>query len=273
MNTDSRLQRIVDVLAPVNGPDFALKFGYWTVFDNFFALAIAYVLHGAGHLASPDWVAETVLLTTLVSVPITCLILSLLGYLRQQQVLLRRLALSDELTGLPNRRAYFLEANKLRLVLRAAHVFVADADHFKQINDRHGHEVGDLCLVAIADHLRGLDAPGLVISRMGGEEFALLLPETSAVTPADLGRRLSRPITVPLGPGGESLTLTLSAGAAHLTREQNIDRALVRADAALYRAKAEGRGRTIIDDDRGDAALAEPSAGTPLRHRARPAEV
>ena len=260
MSSEARLQKLVAFLAPRGRRDFWAKYLYWTAFDVMLAIGAATLLRQAGLFQQVHWLADVAVLAAIVSSPITLFVLLLVGdqYRRYQEM--ERLANTDELTQLPNRRAFFIEANKRRFTVLRAHVFVADADHFKQINDRLGHEVGDQCLVAIADHLRALTAPDIVVARMGGEEFAVLLPVNDAVSAEALGEAICEPISF-CPPGlREKVTLTLSAGGTMLTAEQNIDKALVRADTALYRAKAAGRARTIIDP--GETTI--PPDGSPL---------
>ena len=240
-------QRLIAFLAPRNRRDFWLKFLYWTAFDMLLAVAIAGALRSAGRMTYPGWALDAALLALFVSMPITVLILFLVCFQRRQLAVMEQLAETDELTGLPNRRAFFRRTTSMRYRVRHGHVFLADADHFKRVNDRYGHEAGDECLAAIADRLRSLDAPGLVYARMGGEEFALLLPVNDRITPEELGEALCAPISVTLSGSETQLTLTLSAGAAYLTEDDSIDRALIWADSALYRAKAAGRGRAFID--------------------------
>ena len=261
MSFEVRLQSVVAFLAPKGRRNFWAKYLYWTVFDTLLAVAVAGVLRWLGLFGSERWMVEAAALAALVSTPITIFVLLLVGEQHRRFQEMEQLANTDELTQLPNRRAFFIEANKRRFVVRNAHVFVADADHFKQINDRLGHEVGDHCLVAIADHLRTLQAPDLIYARMGGEEFAILLPDNPVVSPEALGAALCRPIRF-CPPGvREVVTLTLSAGGTALSAEQSIDRALVRADAALYRAKAAGRARAVIDE--GDMTM-PPDGGPPI---------
>ncbi len=154
----------------------------------------------------------------------------------------------DPLTSLPNRLAFEEAYARADAAAGPVCLAVADIDHFKQINDRHGHGVGDRVLAAIA---RGLaDAcPGQLVTRHGGEEFALLLtgPDLSGATAlveaarAALAERRfrDRETGEPLG------RITLSAGVVALGAEEPIGDALARADRLLYAAKADGRDRVL----------------------------
>jgi diguanylate cyclase (GGDEF)-like protein len=169
----------------------------------------------------------------------------------------RRQAVTDELTDLANRRR-FMEALRQE-VARSARLetplalVLFDLDHFKQINDRSGHQKGDDVLRAAADVIRERVRETDLAARIGGEEFAVILPGTGlagAVALAEhLRRDLSRGVVVP----GVDLTLTASFGVAEHHPGEPAETLIGIADRALYRAKAEGR-------DRVNAADVEPRA-------------
>jgi diguanylate cyclase (GGDEF)-like protein/PAS domain S-box-containing protein len=174
---------------------------------------------------------------------------------KAQELELKRLATTDALTGVLNRRA-FMEALEDELARFLRHrrpstVLMLDLDHFKLVNDRHGHAVGDLVLaqtcVAVRERLRRTDRVG----RLGGEEFAVLLPDTEqegALVLADTLRRAVAGLEVPtpLGP----LTVTVSIGLATFNpAEQDAAPLLRRADQALYQAKAQGRNRVAVAEE------------------------
>ncbi|MBK1699930.1 GGDEF domain-containing protein [Thiococcus pfennigii] len=159
------------------------------------------------------------------------------------------LARTDALTGLPNRR-YFFERlgealEQARQLRRPLSVLMIDLDHFKEVNDRFGHAGGDAVLTAFAELLRGgaraSDFPG----RLGGEELALLLPDTDAGQGQRVAERL-RADTARLRPLGEAAVFTVSIGVATLRAEETGDAFLARADAALYAAKTAGRDRVVV---------------------------
>jgi diguanylate cyclase (GGDEF)-like protein/PAS domain S-box-containing protein len=165
---------------------------------------------------------------------------------------LRHLATTDDLTGCLNRRAFFSSAEQE--MERAARyggfvsVLMIDLDHFKQVNDRFGHAAGDRALkaaaAAIRANLREIDCFG----RLGGEEFAAMLPETplaGALMVAERLREAVAAVAVPLD-DGETLRLTVSLGVAERTADETaVDQLLARADTALYRAKAAGRNQVL----------------------------
>lgn len=165
---------------------------------------------------------------------------------------LHRLATVDTLTGLAN-RARFLEQGEAELnrghrLNRGAGALMLDIDHFKRINDTHGHAAGDAALkvvsAIISRELRAIDICG----RLGGEEFAVILPETDGVGAMQAAERLRRavasePVRVE---DGLTLSLTVSIGVTILDRsDRNIDHLLARADGALYEAKRSGRNQAI----------------------------
>ncbi|WP_170834551.1 GGDEF domain-containing protein [Magnetospirillum fulvum] len=171
---------------------------------------------------------------------------------------LRELATTDDLTGALSRRAFFAaveqEAERSSRYGSKMSLMMIDLDHFKQVNDRFGHAAGDralkLAAQAMVEGLRDIDALG----RMGGEEFAVLLPQTSLSGAIEVAERLRKSvaaIAIPVDPHPMTVQLTVSIGVAErLDDESDFDRVLSRADAALYRAKDEGRDRVVFDQPR-----------------------
>jgi diguanylate cyclase (GGDEF)-like protein len=161
-----------------------------------------------------------------------------------------QLATTDDLTGMLNRRAFFSAAEQeIERSLRYGNpvsVLMLDLDHFKRVNDDYGHAMGDQALkaaaVAMAASLREVD----ILGRLGGEEFAILLPETPLLGAQEVAERLRQAVAaIPLRLGdGAMLWLTASLGVAErLGDESSVDAVLARADAALYQAKHGGRNR------------------------------
>lgn len=158
---------------------------------------------------------------------------------------LERLAHTDLLTGLDNRRALdtALEAASLRAEAAPLCVILADLDHFKAVNDRHGHKVGDAVLAALAASLReGLHEGRRredTLGRWGGEEFMIVCPGThlaeAAALAEDLRQRIATTILPAIGPR------TCSFGVAERRPNETTDSLVARADAALYRCKHNGR--------------------------------
>jgi diguanylate cyclase (GGDEF)-like protein len=165
---------------------------------------------------------------------------------------LQAIATRDELTGLPNRRqVQALMDQELLRALRHHHDFciaLLDLDHFKRINDQHGHAAGDAMLRAFAQAGQAAMRATDVVARWGGEEFVVLLPDT-AMPPALGGmERLRQQIaSMSVGVAGESLSVTVSIGLTGPLRNETLAQTLERADRLLYQAKATGRNRTVID--------------------------
>jgi len=166
---------------------------------------------------------------------------------------LERLAMTDELTGVPNRRHFLsqLESERQRALRYKHQVCLAmlDLDHFKQVNDRYGHPAGDEVIKHFAALLRGQMRCEDMVGRLGGEEFALLIPETApSGAHAVLERvrhELARSSLDFIAPG---FGYTFSAGIAELSLPDppTCNHWIHEADQALYRAKAGGRDRTVV---------------------------
>ncbi|MGK5063114.1 sensor domain-containing diguanylate cyclase [Janthinobacterium sp. LB3P112] len=178
---------------------------------------------------------------------------------------LLQLATTDFLTGLPNRRHFMaaLENEHARLqreLASFASVLMLDIDHFKRVNDEHSHAVGDTVLrhlgALMCQALRKVDVPG----RVGGEEFAILLPGTDLAAAAVFAERLRRRVaesslTID---GGIVITITVSIGMAAMAgTDADCDAVLARADEALYRAKRGGRNRIEQNDGGSDGVLSK----------------
>jgi diguanylate cyclase len=172
------------------------------------------------------------------------------------------MAVTDPLTELPNRRG--LDAAISREMSRARRhkselcFAIIDIDHFKRINDQHGHAVGDQALVHLADVIR----PGIrdtdVVGRFGGEEFLLLLPDTPLASAEFTVSRLLRTLErSPLHTRNGEVTMTFSAGLAQWQPGESAEQVIERADQAMYAAKRAGRARVHVAEN----ALPEPAPG------------
>ena len=197
---------------------------------------------------------QWVLLGHLLLTTSTGLMLPLLSFSHTESQLLRLTEL-DDLTQLLNRREFLKRAEQALLHNRRQQysvvVLMIDLDHFKLINDRWGHAIGDLALKKVADLLKvGLRTSDL-IGRLGGEEFAVLMPHTSAEQAALIGQRLceriahhaweieARPVKLTVSVGGASCVGAL----------RDLKDLLADADQALYQAKAEGRNRIVFGSE------------------------
>ncbi|HRQ65772.1 MAG TPA: two-component regulator propeller domain-containing protein [Xanthomonadaceae bacterium] len=170
--------------------------------------------------------------------------------LREKTEAFERQAREDALTGLSNRRAF--DENLTREFRRAVRhgtplcMALMDIDRFKSINDRWSHAVGDQVLKAVADEMRRQCRDIDLVSRWGGEEFALLFPDTRVTDAMAICERLCQGIAhMDFGDIAPGLKLTASIGLACNTDAPDHDRLMSRVDAALYRAKQEGRNRVV----------------------------
>lgn len=177
--------------------------------------------------------------------------------LEESKQLLAEQATTDTLTRLKNRRCFFNHAEvDLQRCKRAQcdlSVAMLDIDHFKRVNDRYGHPAGDQVLVAVAGVLRRLLRAGDTPARLGGEEFALLLPQTHRLGAAVLAERIraaieAEPLTLA---DGRALRVTVSIGVATQAAAEldSVEPLLVAADRRLYLAKQAGRNRICVNDD------------------------
>ena len=176
--------------------------------------------------------------------------------LEVSQEALAELATTDSLTKLKNRRLFYTQAEQNLIACRRygkdMSLLLLDIDHFKKVNDTFGHHAGDEVLVAVAQLLgqmvRGVDTA----ARFGGEEFAVLLPETNRLGAAVLGERIRAAIErEQIVVEGRNVPITVSIGITTLAAEdvESIDQLLNIADRRLYLAKNSGRNRICVSDD------------------------
>ncbi len=202
------------------------------------------------------WRMHTLILVSIaLLISIACLLLAatLLRCMRDEATVrrtLEHLMLTDPLTGVGNRRMLELrlddEILRAERYRRALTVVYFDLDHFKQVNDKYGHDVGDTVLRQVADSLVANLRQSDHVARMGGEEFVTLLTETGlddAVTLVERMRAAVAALQIP----GLPQHITISAGLAQWREGENAETLLRRADQALYRAKASGRNSAFTD--------------------------
>jgi diguanylate cyclase (GGDEF)-like protein len=185
----------------------------------------------------------------------------LLSELEEKNRELQELAYHDPLTGLPNRRFFFEHANLIfedvKKYEKPLSLLVIDIDHFKEINDTYGHNVGDLVLKTFADVLRGIVRKSDICARLGGEEFVVLLPNTDLEGARVLAERIRATVAKnPVEYDSTVILFTVSIGVAQYRKGmQDIDELIEEADIALYRAKEGGRNRVevFIPDETAEA--------------------
>lgn len=193
-------------------------------------------------------------MTQRVTVTVTLLLVALNALIFAFRTALQRRALEeiaalDPLTGARNRRAMEAEVaialNAHQRTGRPVTLAILDLDHFKRINDRHGHEAGDRLLCTFVDLVRRSKRATDRLFRFGGEEFVLLMEHTDEIGAVRAFANLQRRIHDELRAGDEPVTVSM--GAAVLRHGESRDAWFARADAALYRAKQDGRDRLVID--------------------------
>ncbi|TPO01977.1 GGDEF domain-containing protein [Mesorhizobium sp. B1-1-5] len=161
---------------------------------------------------------------------------------------LEQAALTDSLTGMQNRR-YFDDAlreylHEFRRIDRPVGLMILDLDHFKQVNDTHGHDVGDEVLRAVATCLRGMTRYHDVVARLGGEEFAVVTPNMDVELLARFAERIRKAVAnMSIMSGNVRLKVTTSVGLAVWDHKESAEDFYRRADRQLYEAKKQGRNR------------------------------
>jgi diguanylate cyclase (GGDEF)-like protein len=163
---------------------------------------------------------------------------------------LQELSLRDPLTGISNRRWLDAELESLHAIAEPFSMILVDVDAFKAFNDRYGHQEGDDCLKRVAAMLRAsLRFTTDSVSRVGGEEFAVVLPRTSledARITAERMRRAVFDLRIPHDRSPTDKVVSISAGVSVTAGASPPSEVIAQADAALYRAKAEGRNRVLL---------------------------
>ena len=182
---------------------------------------------------------------------------------KEREERLAELGRIDDLTRLLNRRSFLESAeNQLQIAHRYGRelsVIMIDLDWFKSINDRYGHEAGDQALVYFAEACREIFRKTDILGRMGGEEFAILVPETDRVPAGEMVNRLQRRLKEhPFRYRDHEIPFTLSAGLASLDNgKQTLGDLLSRADKLLYEAKRQGRDRIVSQSQPGQKTETE----------------
>lgn len=176
------------------------------------------------------------------------------GRLEQQAVEIKAhisRSMTDTLTGIPNRREFNVRLEeRMNVWNRRQEVFcllLVDVDHFKALNDKHGHQAGDAVLAALGKTLRSAVRCGDSVSRYGGEEFAILLPNTTLEQALEVGERVRTEVeSQRVNHGGKSISVTISGGLAAIEKGDTAVKLIEKADEALYLAKALGRNQLHV---------------------------
>lgn len=204
----------------------------------------------------------SILVPIILTPPISWYIIGLLLKIDHLEVEMRKAATFDPLTGLFSRRAFLERADyTLDLATREGFkvsVLLVDLDHFKTINDSFGHTSGDKVLTTFGKAITQIIRKSDVVGRLGGEEFAFLLPNTSQCQAWEFSERLHEVINNTVFDTGEcTVQVTMSIGIVTLpTGENNIQKLLSMADKAMYHAKKNGRDQSAIYDESYDRLVA-----------------
>ncbi|MCM0612229.1 GGDEF domain-containing protein [Marinobacter sediminum] len=168
-----------------------------------------------------------------------------------QYLAIEQASLTDSLTGIPNKRAMDESLERTTQLADRHHedysLILCDLDHFKSVNDNHGHVVGDHLLQLAAEALERSLRTSDTVYRFGGEEFAILLPHTNDEDAKDVADRIRKAVCdIEIDCGGTKLSITASCGVAMHIEEELPGQWVARADEALYRAKSQGRNCTRV---------------------------
>jgi diguanylate cyclase len=251
-----------------------LAIGRWTVLGTLGCMTVSVAFNWMafqGHAPESfrQGIVSAVTINALLAAPLFFYLNVKLRELSVVNHKLNHLATTDALTGILNRSAF---SNAVECWLeRARHagrgtgaLLVIDADRFKAINDRYGHECGDEALRriagALASTLRGED----IVGRLGGEEFGVFLPGVTNKQAEQVGERLREAVAgIAFQPSGSDHRLSVSIGCAAFDRPAPYDELFRNADTLLYDAKREGRDRVICADVPSVWDLPEPISATP----------
>ena len=201
---------------------------------------------------SPEQVQRSIitdiLVPTLLAGPLLWLLLSKMRELAITQRELATLASTDSLTEILNRGAFKMLVDayltETKDEARSGAFLVVDADHFKSINDRYGHERGDQALKVIAQTIKTVLRGADIVGRIGGEEFGVFLPGASTDHAGSIAERIRDAVQRSgFSPGHNFGAISVSIGGVHFTRRASYDALFVAADDLLYRAKTSGRNR------------------------------
>lgn len=164
---------------------------------------------------------------------------------------INRLAHTDGMTGLANRRAFMGQAEEALIghdyEAEGLAVFIVDLDHFKRVNDQYGHDAGDIVLKCVSDRMARALPRAALLARLGGEEFAVMVKHKSMADLHDIADSLREAVgATPCNVGAYAITVTISIGIGLSDARDTISDVLSRADVALYDAKHDGRNRIAI---------------------------
>lgn len=206
------------------------------------------------HLA-PDIHMQAMLTSIMLPMIIVPVCIGIIGYQsvrhHRHMLAIAKLARTDEMTGLANRRTFMHAAQTLfaetDFEYSGLSIFIVDLDHFKQVNDVHGHDAGDEVLIHASQKIVEATPPSGLVARLGGEEFAVLLPYGS---PSELHHHAEairfRVASHPCSYQDKLIKVSASVGVGIAHRRDTVSSVMSRADDALYEAKDKGRNRFVV---------------------------
>ena len=238
-----------------------------SVITSELTLLFLYLSLGDAAFGKENAFLTALLVPVLVSVPICYLTAGMALQLSNAHARLKELAHTDELTGLINRRSFFESAEIMLSEAQAdgqlLSLLVIDADYFKQLNDTYGHATGDAALLFITEQLNASVRKTDLVCRLGGEEFAVLLPGLEENEAEKLGIRiLERISSRPMFWDDKIIEMSVSCGVADTGVGYDMTTLFKAADDALYAAKDSGRNRQVVFSRMADTqrAVSLPSA-------------
>lgn len=226
----------------------------WTVLGTLGCVAVALGIDSLNfHNLTEAQQFRAITMDTLIPIGLAAPILFfLLTRIRQLNITRQRLAVlaaTDSLTGMLNRHGFTAAVERAIAAveddpLPRGALLIADADHFKRVNDRYGHDGGDRALQLLADTMRRILRPEDLLGRIGGEEFAVYLPGLSALAAETVAERIRHAVSAAeFVPEANPEPLSVSIGGAAFDRPASFAQLFRLADRQLYRAKADGRNR------------------------------
>jgi diguanylate cyclase (GGDEF)-like protein len=257
-NTSNHFDQIIDMFSRKMLRRFGQKKLVFLITLLSILLSVLLTIVAVLNLEGVDVVTSLLIAATVPGVVAPLVSWTLVGLiikLENMERQMRDLATYDSLTGLLTRQAFFHDAqNYLNLTERNKSAFAAimlDIDHFKVINDTYGHHVGDRALKALGSFLKNHLRKSDIIGRIGGEEFAVILPRASSEDALKLAQAIQSDLEkLTITEKKKRIPLTVSIGVTFHPGDTppDINRILKKADTALYRAKHTGRNRTVLYD-------------------------
>jgi len=233
---EDKISRLVRFVAPHRWWHWPLGIAFWGAI----ASVVVYVVEWFWKPSAMGPPVEHYIVTTIMATPLVLPALFLIRHLDRLHREVAKLAATDSLTGLMNRRAFLAAASQAG----GGGLLMMDLDHFKAVNDSHGHAVGDDVLIEMAQVLKRTVRDGDLLGRLGGEEFAVYVQCDRASTAMTIGERLAQGVVYSYGE--LQLQVTASVGVVMVPPGTHVHAALHLADQALYRAKSAGRARAVM---------------------------